>query len=398
MTPPHPDLGLVVVIPCFNEPDLLSTLDSVAQCELPPCATECIVVINHPSDAPVEIQTNNQATLTAARSWVVGREDSRLVWHILDYSDLPPRQAGVGLARKIGMDLGLVRLLAAGKPKGVIVALDADCRVAGNYLVALYEHFQMYPLTPGCAIHFRHPLEGLTERPRYGIAAYELSLRYVVQGWRYCGLPNGFHTVGSAMAVRAEAYRKQGGMNRRQAGEDFYFLQKIMALGNFTALTTTTVFPSPRISHRVPFGTGRAMAEWMSRVTKDYLVWNPLVFEEPRHFFSLVETLYTSDDALAVAGSTFGRFLSSVDIVGRLCEMRGHTASSMAFRKRFFHWFDGFRFLKWAHWAAANGLGDRDVETAALTLLDWQGHSCPEGSSSVEGLLAIYDRLDRANE
>jgi hypothetical protein len=42
-----------------------------------------------------------------------------------------------------------------------------------------------------------------------------------------------YHTVGSAMAVKAYQYVKVGGMNRRQAGEDFYFIQKLVHSGNF---------------------------------------------------------------------------------------------------------------------------------------------------------------------
>jgi hypothetical protein len=45
-------------------------------------------------------------------------------------------------------------------------------------------------------------------------------------------------------------------MNRRMAGEDFYFIQKLLPAGGFFNLNQTTVYPSPRSSARVPFGTG----------------------------------------------------------------------------------------------------------------------------------------------
>ena len=64
--------------------------------------------------------------------------------------------------------------------------------------------------------------------------------------------------------MRAWAYVKQGGMNRRQAGEDFYFLQKISWLGPMTELANVIVHPSPRLSDRVPFGTGRAVGGFVS--------------------------------------------------------------------------------------------------------------------------------------
>jgi len=42
-------------------------------------------------------------------------------------------------------------------------------------------------------------------------------------------------------------------MNRKQAGEDFYFIQKLMPLGGYFALNSTAIYPSPRESSRVPF-------------------------------------------------------------------------------------------------------------------------------------------------
>ncbi|MBF0294149.1 MAG: glycosyltransferase [Magnetococcales bacterium] len=391
--PPCPDLGLAVVIPCHDEPDLPGTLRSLMACDRPTCATEVITVLNHAIHAPSAIRERHRQTLQAASSWAETHADSRLAFHFLDHPDLPERHAGVGLARKLGMDRAMARLYAVGRPHGVIASLDADCRVAPDYLQALERHFANDPRTPGCAIHFRHELDGLPARQRAGIAAYELSLRYIVAGWRYCGLPNAFHTVGSAMAVRAESYRRQGGMNRRQAGEDFYFLQKIMALGGFTDLTATTVFPSARVSHRVPFGTGRAMAAWMAGEEEVYRVWHPEVFAIMRPFFADVARLHDDDAALPAAGSPLGRFLEHVDFDDVLKILRDNTASPAAFRKRFFHWFDGFRFLKWAHWARDHGLAEQPVGEAARTLLAW--HGLPAPGAGVEALLAIYDRLER---
>jgi hypothetical protein len=53
------------------------------------------------------------------------------------------------------------------------------------------------------------------------------------------------------MACRASAYVAAGGMNRRLAGEDFYFLQQVHKTSGVAALYGTTVHPSPRSSQRV---------------------------------------------------------------------------------------------------------------------------------------------------
>ena len=84
-----------------------------------------------------------------------------------------------------------------------------------------------------------------SQKHRLAAAAYECHLRYYVEALRFAGFPHAYHTIGSAMAVRPEAYMKQGGMNRRKAEKIFYFLNKIMLLGNFSECLSTVVYPLP---------------------------------------------------------------------------------------------------------------------------------------------------------
>ena len=95
--------------------------------------------------------------------------------------------------------------------------------------------------------------------------AYELHLRYLNLFSRFTGFPYAYHTIGSCFGVRAETYASQGGMNKRKAGEDFYFLHKIIPLGEFREINNTCVIPSPRESDRVPFGTGAAIGKYLFR-------------------------------------------------------------------------------------------------------------------------------------
>ena len=80
------------------------------------------------------------------------------------------------------------------------------------------------------SIYYEHPVAGLafSENLYEGIANYELHLRYYVWALRSIKFPYAFQTVGSSMLCRASSYVRYGGMNRRKAGEDFYFLQKII--------------------------------------------------------------------------------------------------------------------------------------------------------------------------
>ena len=398
LSAPARDLGLVVVIPCFNEPDWIGSLESLRACEEPTCAVEVIVVINSPADCAPEIRARNRRTLEVGRGWAADHAGPGLAFHWLDFPELPAKQAGVGLARKIGMDEAARRFDDVGRPDRVIVCFDADCRCEANYLRSIERHFETQPGSPACSISFEHPLAGpLDPRVYEAVAAYELHLRYYVQALRYAGFPYAFHTVGSSMAVRSDAYLKQGGMNKRQAGEDFYFLQKIFPLGGFTELNETTVFPSPRESDRVPFGTGRAVSEQLNgREQKSY----PLeAFQDMRAFLERVPELWqnSSGSTKWPAGlpESIQTFLKAQEFGEALREIAVNTSSAAAFRKRFFRWFDGFQAMKFVHHARDHFHGDRDVTEEAGELMALRNGTRLRGHLRTVDLLKIYREIDR---
>jgi len=385
------------VIPCRDEPDPVATLSSLAQCQPPAATVEVIVVVNGSDGDPPEVQQHNLHSLETLASWAETCHDSFFKLSLQYHPHLPQRQAGVGLARRLGMDEAAQRLLHARQADtGIIVALDADCRVAPNYFIALENHFSNRPETVGASIYFEHPLEHLTPRHRAGIVGYELFLRIHLQGLRHAGSPHAFHTVGSAMAVRAGVYRRVGGMNRRQAGEDFYFLQKVMAHGPFSDLTTTTVFPSPRISHRVPFGTGRAMGQWHQNPDETYTTYDPCIYSELRTFFmNAKETLHLQGDLLAHASTSLVSFLEQQQFAAALEEMRANTSSLDSLMKRFHLWFNPFRLLKFVHFATERYHPRVPVTQGAVTLLEQMGISTEGCDGHAEQSLMIFRKLDR---
>jgi hypothetical protein len=397
---PNQDLGLVVVIPCHNEPELLGSLDALWACTRPECAVEVIVVINSAEDCAVEVRERNEFALRQANAWAEDHEDARLVFHFLNFPRLPRKHAGVGLARKIGMDEALRRFDRSGQsPAGVLACFDADCQCDSNYLTALVTHFGSKPGTPGCSIYFEHPLLGPLPQPVYdAVAAYELHLRYYVQALRFACFPHAHHTVGSAMAVRALVYKAQGGMNKRQAGEDFYFLQKVIALGEFTDLTTTRVIPSPRPSRRVPFGTGRAICDALAGSPHPSYAWE--AFLDLKQLFGQIAELQTQRSRASIANvrlsDVMRAFLIQEDFEAALDEMRANSASLPTFRKRFFAWFGGFRVMKFVHFARDRVYGPRGVEIEAGKLLDVLNVSRqPKPGRSLRETLACYRELDR---
>lgn len=389
-SPVPDDLGIIVVIPALAEPELAATLTSLQRCELPDCTVEILVLINHAESADEKQRLVNRQTLQKGQN----RGPQRIQEHFVLCGDLPERHAGVGLARKLGLDAALTRLLASRSGEGILLCLDADCLVDRNYLCAVRQHFEADPDCQGASLYFEHSLDDAANRE--AIAGYELHLRYFVQGLRHAGMPHVFHTVGSCMAVRSDAYMDQGGMNRRQAGEDYYFVQKLAETGSFSDLTDTAVQPSARRSWRVPFGTGRAMAaqdegEWHTyapEVFDDLAVWLariPAYYDEDRG--GLDKTLPASVQA----------FLAGAGWPERLAEIQAHTASRAAFQRRVLRWFNNFAAMKLIHQATAERYPKVPVGQAAAQLLQRLGVEMPAdmGSSPVETLLTVYRGLCR---
>ena len=399
-TPPDPDLSIVVVIPCHDEAGLLATLESLWACERAQCAVEVIVVINASAAHPAEVHQRNHATLMTLGVWIAGHLDTRLQIHAIYHPGLPAKQAGVGFARKLGMDEAFARLSGVGNEEGVIVGFDADCRCAGDYLISIERHFDANPVSPGCSIHFEHPLSGDPD-PRIdnGIAHYELYLRYYLLGLRYARFPHAFHTVGSSMAVRAWAYANQGGMNRRQAGEDFYFLNKIIPLGGFSELRDTTVVPSARCSHRVPFGTGRAMTEWLAGSKRYEYVFAARSFQELGQLFNQMPDWFDDQRSTDLLVDTLppgiASYLLEQRFGAKIEEIRANVSRRETFIARFFRWFDAFRVFKFLRWNDTERSACEPLTEAVVKLLEWCAALPVPPTNEVVALLHHLRKIDR---
>lgn len=127
-----------------------------------------------------------------------------------------------------------------------IASLDADTLVAPGYLTGIIRKFRNSRVA-GITLAYAHRYEGeeCTEILRQAIIRYELYLRYYQQALEYCGHPYAYTCIGSAFAVRAADYVLQGGMNKRQAGEDFYFIQKLISTGGLPICRRCACFLRP---------------------------------------------------------------------------------------------------------------------------------------------------------
>jgi len=398
--PPDKRTGIIVIVPAFNEPGITALLCSLSQCREPECKAEVIIIVNARQDASPESIRNNKTCISRIDSWK--KENKNCFFRLLafDAGVSANRDWGAGMARKTGMDEALRRFSEIDKPEGVMVSLDADCTVADNYFTSICDELLKKREKSACSIYFEHLLEE-NEYPeinyRY-ITLYELHMRYFVKGLRYSGFPYPFHTIGSALAVKALHYMKAGGMNRRSAGEDFYFIQKLFNRGGFFSLNTTTVYPSPRTSSRTPFGTGAVMTKFIENPGQDFLTFNINAFRELRLLFSRIESRYDSDachvrEYFNELPKGIRSFINEEEWLRQISEIKANTAGAESFRKRFFEWFNMFMIVRYMNHVHLHLLRKRPVTEAAIELLSLTG--IPEPENNPYDVLITYRKLER---
>ena len=381
------------MIPCFNEPGLLNTLESLLHCDNSNVDSEVIVVINSAEDSLPNVIEQNRKTYIEALNFSQKYSSNKLKFYILNITDLPKKHAGVGLARKIGMDEAAERFVQINNPRGIIVCLDADCTVEKNYLKEIYNSFK--PEVNAASIYYEHPLEGdkYDEKIYRAIIEYELYLRYYNLALKFAKYPYSFHTIGSSMAVRADVYMKAGGMNRRKAGEDFYFLHKIIPLGGFTEINSTKVIPSPRASDRVPFGTGKAVGKILENPNESFKVYHPQIFIDLKKFLETIPELYREDSSIKEQSECIIEFLKLNSFELKLKEIRDNVTFQQGFIKRFYNWLDGFMILKYVHFARDNFYGQMEIKKVCNDFLKLLGEE--DEIYSEKELLFKFRELER---
>lgn len=364
--------SMVVVIPAYAEKHMLfSTLASLARNSPSSLKHSFVIcVINNKKKSPSEVKNNNQQTLKHLDVLVSGKNteelhsdqdlknklrlisESGLRIGYIDASsegyEIPDNEGGVGMARKIGMDMALNLLSKSSSWKKLILCLDADTLVPSNYLETIKNYFTKKVKT--AVVAYEHQ-EAENDEGRAAIYCYEIFLRYWILGLKYAKSPYAYHSIGSTIICSADAYLAVRGMNRREAGEDFYFLNKLAKIGKINYIKETCVYPSSRASFRVPFGTGKRIQRFLTREQEEYILYDPQIFEILARWLQLMEQAAHCDekDILIRAGSIHPSLLLFLndcrfgDVWGRI---RRNVKSRDNLIHHFHCWFDGFKTLK----------------------------------------------------
>ena len=389
----------VVVIPVCNESTEILR-------PLPPGSGRSlmILVVNEAGTAPHHVSVANQdfaAELqarfrlhwqSAAASGLTlyhdpgSSRDVLLVDRFSDGRKLPPK-GGVGHARKTGADLAAYLIHQRRVRSPWIYCTDADVRLPQRYFTCSTALSDTSVQDTAALVYpFRHSIaDGKSgdETPNIqrrkimqATRLYEYSLRYYVAGLSVAHSPYSFHTIGSTIAVNAAHYAKVRGFPRRQAGEDFYLLNKLAKVGAIMQLSAETdcepIEISARLSDRVPFGTGAAVGRIMELEdpAREFLLYHPSVFGLLRSWLGSLPAFWQS------RSSDIGAILSQDPITGQPGSFSNHSPTDLQvliggleesgaaealqhafrqskdakqFNRQIHTWFDAFRTLKLIH-------------------------------------------------
>ena len=207
------------------------------------------------------------------------------------------KQRGVGWARKLLFE----RIVADAGDDELVVSLDADTDFDDNYLTAVLATCNANPTASAFSVPYYHPLSGDAEQDR-AMLRYECYMRRYRQQLQRIGSPYAFTALGSAMAFPLWAYRRVGGITPLQGGEDFYLLQKFAKTGTLVQQFAEpwhsrhmAVRPQGRVSSRVPFGTGPAIARGVADMAAHYPFYTDEAFALVRATYEVFPALYDGD-------------------------------------------------------------------------------------------------------
>lgn len=375
----------VLVIPACNESsDLLRSP--------PPCAGRSlmILVINESPSASAEVSRNNQALAAALSTRFISQWQSVAEFGLTLFQDplaardvllvdrfnegrKLPLKGGVGHARKVGGDLAASLIHQKRVRSPWIHCSDADVELPETYFTfsdSMREQGQDYS---ALIYPYQHVGDENSEVDRAVFLAtqlYELSLRYYVAGMKFAESPYAFNTIGSTMALSATHYAMVRGFPKREAGEDFYLLNKLAKVGCMLepaeGADCRPIRIAARCSDRVPFGTGAAVSRIIDfhDPVEEFRYYDPGIFELLRLWLQSLDGIWQSHSSQLTA-SIFpeqsghqGESKRRAILLTVLKEMKTEQALEHAFRqsknpeqfrRQMNTWFDAFRTLKLIH-------------------------------------------------
>ena len=189
-------------------------------------------------------------------------------------------------------------------------------------------------------------------------------------------------------------------MNRRPAAEDFHFLNKLAKIGEIGTVTNTTVFPSARISERVPFGTGARMLRFITGGMDEYRLYDPRIFVILRDWLRGMKARPDRDcEAILTEARHIHGGLEEYLRTCRFAEdwrtIRNNCNDPRQLRRQFHVWFDGLKTLRLVNHLSRSVFPLIPLFDGLAQLIDLIGSTFPpvKCSGPVPGIDDQYDIL-----
>lgn len=359
-----------IVIPAYNESydfinRFLHTFSDTQD-------TLLIVVINQPN-TDHNIDKNKELLIKLCQT-PSGYQQEKNVFLIQNNSDVDlllidrfsqkiPQQQGVGLARKIGVDIACRLFREGALHTQWIGTSDADAHLPKGYFSAL-ENIKLSKQASAVIFPHRHS-ESADQAITKATLLYEKALAYYVEQLKQAGSPYAFQTLGSCIAVNLQFYCQARGFPKRSGGEDFYLLNKLAKLGTVLNLDEPQITIESRLSERVPFGTGPAVKKIvdMTNPEQNYHYYHPQVFDQLELLLQRFPDLFShrkqhnQDDTfnhwLGDLSTPLQDALTALNIESLFAHLNKQAKTHAQSLNYCHEWMDAFRTLKLIHYLRA---------------------------------------------
>ena len=351
LTKPHrspvkKEYNYFIIIPSYAEKFYLEdTLDSIDQQEKKLLNKTLVInVINNSKNDSREIKKNNHQTYQKIINLNYNFEFVVIDCFSNTYA-LPEKTAGVGLARKIGMDY----CIEFSHMYSLFFSIDADTLIDKNYLTIIIQEYQKKQFG-AAVINFKHQKNN-NPKIQQAIIQYENLLKDIAKNIKNSGSPYGFVSIGSTIVCSMQAYISIGGIPPKKATEDFYFLQKLAKYKPIHIIDDILVYPSSRAEQRVYLGTGFRMKNIDNNILFDDLYIKPKAYKDLKILYKIIESNWDNESTeimscLVKNNSKLWQYLEKNNFVKIFEKIQKNSIGKKQLLNQFHRWFDNFKIYK----------------------------------------------------
>jgi len=335
----------IITIPCYDEYDyLFKTLESLNKQDQSLLSNTLVsIVINNSDSESQKIIDTNHRTF---EKLIASRYSYEMIVTDAFSTDnaLIEKDAGVGMARKISVDITLPWSHA----NSIICFIDADVELSKDYLSNIHSSYKKNKWE-AATINFKHQRD--EPKTIEFINQYEEFLKKTATNLKISNSPYNYVPLGSTMICTRNGYISAGGMNRRKAAEDFYFLQELQKTVGVFYINDTLIYPSSRFLNRSYLGTSTRLKQCLDGdLNIDSLNYSSRSFQilskwistalggQKKSYALMLEECHKIDPGLSqiLINQNFEKAWEGII----------SAPSYKHFEKQFHRWFDAFKTLK----------------------------------------------------